>query len=125
MEGNKSETSYWVSQNLLQICTASAQVYHKFILKQMQYRFSLNFGTLSNFYLNKAEDGQFPFELVYHLCYAEYNCTTSQDEYLYIDNCWQGQLSIGAKQLTMMANRKKHKRLFAVKHGKIALIYNI
>ena len=50
----------------------------------MQYRFSLNFGTLSNFCLNKAENGQFPFELVYPLCYEEYNCTTSQDEYLYI-----------------------------------------
>ena len=39
--------TYWVSHNLPQICTAFALVYHKFILKQMQYRFAVNFGTLS------------------------------------------------------------------------------
>ena len=36
-----------VSQNLPQICTASAWEYHKFILKQMKYSFAVNFGTLS------------------------------------------------------------------------------
>ena len=36
---------YWVSQNLPQICTAS--VYICGILKQMQNRFAVNFGTLS------------------------------------------------------------------------------
>ena len=25
----------------------------------------------------------FPFELVYSLCFVEYNCTTSQGEYLF------------------------------------------
>ena len=34
---------YWVSQNLPQICTASAYVYHKSILKQKQYRFAVKF----------------------------------------------------------------------------------
>ena len=38
---------YWVSQNLWQICTASAKVYRKSIHKHMQYRFAVNFGTLS------------------------------------------------------------------------------
>ena len=37
---------YWVSQNLPQICTASAK-YICGIHKQMQYRFAVNFGTLS------------------------------------------------------------------------------
>ena len=32
--------------NLPQICTASAYVYSKSIINQMQYRFALNFGTL-------------------------------------------------------------------------------
>ena len=44
---NCKDTHYWVSQNLPQICTASAYVYHKSILKQMQYTFTVNFGTLS------------------------------------------------------------------------------
>ena len=39
--------SYWMSQNLPQICTVSAQVYRKSVLKQMQYRFAVTFGTLS------------------------------------------------------------------------------
>ena len=38
---------YWVSQNLSQICTASAYVYRKSILQQLQYIFAVNFGTLS------------------------------------------------------------------------------
>ena len=41
---------YWVSQNLPQICTESALVYRKSLLKQMQYRFAVNFGTLSIFF---------------------------------------------------------------------------
>ena len=36
-----------MSQNLPQICTASALVYHKYIPKQMQYRFAVKYGTLS------------------------------------------------------------------------------
>ena len=41
--------TYWVSQKLPQICTASAQVYWKSILKQMQYIFAVTFGTLSKY----------------------------------------------------------------------------
>ena len=37
-----------ISQNLPQICTASAKVCICGLLKQMQYRFAVNFGTLSN-----------------------------------------------------------------------------
>ena len=40
--------NYSVSQNLLQMCTASAKVCHKSIHTEMQYRFSVNYGTLSN-----------------------------------------------------------------------------
>ena len=40
-------TLCWLSQNLPQICTASAKVYVCGILRQMQYRFAVNFGTLS------------------------------------------------------------------------------
>ena len=37
-----------MSQKLPQICTASAEVYCKFILSQMQYIFAVTFGTLNN-----------------------------------------------------------------------------
>ena len=37
-----------MSQNLPQICTASAEVYICGILGQIQYRFAVNFGTLNN-----------------------------------------------------------------------------
>ena len=36
-----------MSQNLPQICTASAEVYRRPILYQIQYRFVIIFGTLS------------------------------------------------------------------------------
>ena len=39
--------TYGVSQNLPQIYPSSGWVYNKSILKQMQYRFTVNFGTLS------------------------------------------------------------------------------
>ena len=42
-----SSSSYWVSQHLPQIGTASAEVYRKSILQQMQYRFAVTFGALS------------------------------------------------------------------------------
>ena len=32
---------------------------------------------------NESETGQFRYELGYPLCFVEYNCTTSQWEYLY------------------------------------------
>ena len=44
---NKPTCIYWVAQNLPQICTASAYVFRKSILKQMQYRYAVNFRTLS------------------------------------------------------------------------------
>ena len=47
---NKQSWNDWVSQKLPQMCTASAQVYRKSIPKQMQYRFAVNFGTLSTWY---------------------------------------------------------------------------
>ena len=36
-----------MSQNLPQICTEFALVYHKYMLKHLQYRFAVHFGTLS------------------------------------------------------------------------------
>ena len=47
--------------NLPQFCTASAYVYRKFILKQMQYRFAVNFETLSTFPLHKYSQDFFVF----------------------------------------------------------------
>ena len=44
--GFGGQTRYWVSQNLPHICTASAEVKICGILKQMQYRFTVNIGTL-------------------------------------------------------------------------------
>ena len=42
---------------------------------------------LEYFCLNESEPRRFPFELVYPLCFLEWNCTTSQEsEYLYINN---------------------------------------
>ena len=39
-----------------------------------------------NFCLNKLETRRFPFDLIYPLCIVEYNCTSSQGEYKFIDN---------------------------------------
>ena len=43
---------------------------------------------LEDFCLNESETRRFPFELVYHLYFLEYNGITPSGENLYIDNRW-------------------------------------
>ena len=41
--------------NLQQLCTASAEVNRKSVLKQMQYRFAVNFENLNNIFVQASE----------------------------------------------------------------------